>query len=198
MQSPIYWHPKLYAAAMRMLYGEHFAARYEDIAKLIPEGSRVVDVCMGDGRLYRDYLQAKGVDYLGLDINESFVRHAQKHGVPARVFDMNADPLPPADFVVMQGSLYHFIPNEREILEKLLAAARKTLIISEPIKNLSSSPNRLVAWVARKASTTKGGKAEKRFHYKSLRTLFANYGELREILPVAGERELAGIFETAA
>lgn len=195
MQSPIYWHPVLYAATMRLLYGKHYTARYVDIAGLIPAGSRVIDVCMGDGRLYTDFLKDKNVSYLGLDINARFVRHAQKRGIPAQVFDLNQEALPPSDYVVMQGSLYHFIPNEREILEKLLAATRSKLIISEPVKNLSSSSNRLVAWLARKASTTQNGKAENRFHSVNLVSLFTDFCEFKQALPVAGERELAGIFE---
>jgi hypothetical protein len=195
MQSPIYWHPRLYSAAMRWLYGKNYGARYADIAQLIPEGSRVIDVCMGDGRLYTDYLKDKRVSYLGLDINAAFVRHAQKRGIPAQVFDLNQEALPPSDYVVMQGSLYQFIPNEREIMAKLLAATRSTLIISEPVKNLSTSANPLVAWLARKASTTQSGKAEHRFHTVNLLSLFTDFCELKQVLPVAGERELAGIFE---
>ncbi len=198
MQSPIYWHPKLYAAAMRMLYGKHYVSRYEDIARLIPAKSRVLDVCMGDARLYTDYLKSKNVDYLGLDINEAFIRHAHKKGIPAREFDLNQDALPPCDYVIMQGSLYQFIPNEREILEKLLASARHTLIISEPVKNLSNSDIRVVSWLAKKATTTRKGKAEHRFHTRNLHSLFEKYDQLKQVFPVAGTRELAGIFKTAA
>jgi hypothetical protein len=183
---------------MRLLYGQHYASRYEDIARLIPAESRVLDVCMGDARLYTDYLKSKNVDYLGLDINQAFVRHAQKKGVPARRFDLNQDALPPCDYIIMQGSLYQFIPNEHEILEKLLASARHTLIISEPVKNLSNSPIPMVSWLARKATTTQQGRAEHRFQLRNLHSLFAKYHQLKDVFPVAGTRELAGIFKTAA
>ncbi len=197
MQSPLYWNPHFYAAAMQLLYGRQYAARYEDLARLIPEKSRVLDVCMGDARLYTGFLKRKKIDYLGLDINPAFIRHARRRGIPAQEFDLRRDPLPASDYVILQGSLYQFIPHEHAILEKLLAAARHTLIISEPVRNLGASRNRVVAWVARKATTTRQGRAEHRFHPRRLHSLFAEYHQLEHVLSVAGQRELAGIFKTA-
>ena len=72
MRGPVYWHPRLYEAAMRALYGRAgFAERYRAVASLIPAGTDVVDLCAGDGRL-RHYLPP-GTPYLAVDINEPFL-----------------------------------------------------------------------------------------------------------------------------
>ncbi len=41
----------------------------------------------------------------------------------------------------MQASLYHFLPDAHEIVERMLAAAGRRVIVSEPVRNLASSQN---------------------------------------------------------
>jgi ubiquinone/menaquinone biosynthesis C-methylase UbiE len=111
---------------MRLLYGRHYAARQRAIADLIPPGASVLEVCCGPGTLYRRHLARKRVRYLGLDINAGFLRRVRRSGAEAREWDVrSADPLPPADFVIMQASLYHFMDDPRPLIERMLAIAAR-------------------------------------------------------------------------
>jgi hypothetical protein len=106
--APIYWSGIGYDLVMRALYGRKYASLYGDVARRIPAGASVVDVCCGTARLYRDHLRGQVVSYLGLDVNPHLVMAARRKGVPVRRFDVRTDPIPVADYVVMCSSLYHF------------------------------------------------------------------------------------------
>ena len=62
--------------------------------------------------------------YRGLDLNPVFVRRLRALGVDAEVADVSAAPLPPADIVLMQASLYHFIADARAALSTACATRR--------------------------------------------------------------------------
>jgi SAM-dependent methyltransferase len=129
-RSPIYRNAMLYELAMRLLYRSGYRRRQEAIAELVPSGVSVLEVCSGPGRLYLDYLRAKGVASIGLDLSEGFVRYLRTRGVHALVWDVrSATPLPRADGVVMQASLYQFIPAARPVVDRLLEAARQHIVI---------------------------------------------------------------------
>jgi SAM-dependent methyltransferase len=136
----VYKNALIYEIAMMAAYGRHYVERYRAIADLIPAGASVPDVCCGPGILYRRHLRRKSVSYTGFDSNERFVRNVISHGAVGKVKDLcSDDPLPPADYVVMQASIYHFLPNTGPIVSRMVAAARSALIIAEPVRNLSCS-----------------------------------------------------------
>jgi SAM-dependent methyltransferase len=149
--SPIYWTATGYDLVIRALYGRSYTRLYSDVAALIPVGASVTDVCCGTARLYRDCLRARGCRYVGLDYNAALVRAARRSGADARVFDLRRDQPPHADFVVMCSSLYHFFDSRNEVLATLLAAANEAVIISEPVRNLTSHPilpiRKVAAWL---------------------------------------------------
>ncbi len=195
--SLIYSNERLYRALMRVLYGRHFAARYRALASEIPEGSSVVDLCAGDCYLYRQHLCAKSVKYLGLDLSPAFVRAAQKHGVNARVFNVWQDEIPRADIVLMQASLYQFLPRAEEIVAKMLAAARRKVIIAEPVRNLSDSR---LAWLAKLSQILTHPTKEdssysgERFREESLAQVFKTFPAFQKFFFIPGGREMVGIF----
>ncbi|HTV21785.1 MAG TPA: methionine biosynthesis protein MetW, partial [Polyangiaceae bacterium] len=166
--SLVYAHPWVYQGVMRALYGRGFDARYRAIAELIEPGSEVFEVCAGDGYLYRRYLQPKAVRYAGGDINEAFLRHARRSGIAIQRLDAVSDPIPVADYVVIQASLYQFIPHHLRLLESLLGAARRSLIVAEPIVNLSTSSSGLVRWLAQRSANPGDGHKAARFDEASL------------------------------
>ena len=140
-RSLVYRNPLLYESLMIALYGRHYPARFRVIAELIPAGSRVLELCCGPGILFRRYLKAKGVDYTGLDINARFIAELRRRAGRGLVWDLHSNqPLPPADVVVMQASLYQFLPDPEPVVRRMLAAAEAQVIIAEPIRNLSDSP----------------------------------------------------------
>jgi SAM-dependent methyltransferase len=139
-ESLVYRAPWLYALAMRTLYGRHYGARYRAIADLIPAGSSVLDLCCGPGFLHDPHLRGKRVVYTGLDVNRRFVARVRRRGATALVWDLNdGRELPTADFVVIQASLYQFLPDPAPLLRRMLRAAREAVIVAEPIRNLATS-----------------------------------------------------------
>ena len=169
----------LYETLMRVLYGTGYKERSEALAALIPEGSSVVDLCCGPATLYFSHLRFKQVSYTGLDINRRFVerlsswlpaneRSFQRQDSPrvtGIVWDVTANvPLPKADYVLMQASLYHFLPDPRPVVDRMLAAATKRVILTEPVRNLADSKNPLLAQLARKLSNPGTGDQPRRFN----------------------------------
>ena len=153
---------------MRFLYGRHYRGRLESVAEEIPNGAQVLHVCCGDCALKTLELKDRA-SYTGVDINPRFIKHARKLSIPAFSLDVRTDELPSCDYVVMQGSLYQFIPEHKKIVDKLLASAVKKVIISEPIITLSGSRNPLVAFIARRSANPGTGHKHDRFNDHTFR-----------------------------
>lgn len=191
----VYKSALIYEMTMIAAYGRHYGERYQAITDLIPAGASVLDLCCGPGILYQRYLRPKTVSYTGLDINEKFVRDVIGYGAQARVHDLcSDDPLPKADYVVMQASLYHFLPNAGPIISRMVAAARSAVIIAEPIRNLSDSRLRPLSWLAR-TITNPGIEASQRFTEAKLTELFSQLDlvESKTFL-IGGGRERVYVF----
>ena len=90
--------------------------------------------------------------------------------------------LPPADYVVMQASLYHFLPDPGPLVDRMLRAARCRVIIAEPVRNLATSG---VPWVSRLArrqtdpgtggAAERGGRLGFRFTPQTMDEFFSRY-----------------------
>ena len=164
MRSILYWHPYIYKFLMKLRFKKYFNERYEAINELIPAGSSVVDVCCGDSFLY-SFLKNKKIEYLGLDFNPSFIKNSIKQGINVKLFNIYEDPIPPADFVVIQASLYQFIPNHQKLLHKLYNSANKYLIITETIDSYGSSNNKFISFVGKILNNPGDGIKKERFTY---------------------------------
>ncbi len=189
--SAIYRRPALYEAAMLTLYGRHYSSRYQSLADLIPAGTSVLDLCCGPAVLYHRYLRRKSVRYTGLDLSAEFIKRLQRRGGEGHVWDVRAlAPLPSADSVVMQASLYHFLPDPKPVVERMLQASRRQVIVAEPVRNLANSQYRLVAACARRFTDAGDGRAHTRFTPQTLDALFASFGSrLLRSFPIPGGRE---------
>ncbi len=197
MSSLIYNHRTAQHLLLRLLYGRYFSARYEAIAAEVPAGSEVVDVCAGDGYLYLNYLSAKSVQYQALDISPRLVQWMQRHNIQARRFDVWRDALPAADCVIMQASLYQFLPDAASVVEKLLRAARRRVIITEPVRNLASSDNPVLRLIGRRLTQPEAGEGvyqADRFDQISLIALFQQFPAFERWCKLPGGRELMGLF----
>lgn len=168
-----------YELLMRVLYGRHYAARMRVVAEQVPEGASVLELCCGPGTLYERYLRHRAGSYIGLDINARFVGELRRRGVEARVVDLarQRGPLPGAEVVLMQASLYHFLPGASQIVERMLGAAQDRVIVSEPVRNLASSQNPLLGALGRRGADPGVGGAERRFTEMTLDQLFEPYRE---------------------
>lgn len=176
MISPVYWHPVIYQLFLRTTFGRQFRERYKEVANFIPTGSQVVDICCGDCTIYRFFLRKKKIQYLGLDVNPLFVRWLKKKRIPIRLFDVCRDEIPSAEYVIMLGSLYQFIPYHKEIMDKMLKAATKKVIITERIQGaFSSSTNPLISYIAKGLANPGTGHTIYRFNEKNLVRFLMSY-----------------------
>ncbi|HXG93431.1 MAG TPA: class I SAM-dependent methyltransferase [Blastocatellia bacterium] len=174
--SLIYRNSSLYELAMKALYGRHYASRYAAVAELIAEGSSVLDLCCGPALLFNRHLKHKCVTYTGLDVNERFIKKLLRAGASGEVWDLRSDrQLPRADYVIMQASLYHFLPDAAPIVDRMIEAARRQVIISEPVRNLATSRSRLLRFVGRAFTNPGSGNQPHRFTEASLDEFFSRY-----------------------
>lgn len=189
--SLIYRSSGLYEFAMFLLYGRHYASRYRAIAEMIPTGSSVLDLCCGPAILYHRYLSGKNVRYTGLDINANFVARLNRRGASGLVWDLRSeDALPAADYVIMQASLYHFLPDAKPVVDRMLQAAQKRVIVAEPIRNLATSDSRILSRLARLLTNPGAGEHRNRFTEASLAELFSRYASrAADSFTIAGGRE---------
>jgi len=194
MKSIIYWHPAIYTLIMKFLYKENFYDRYRIIVDHIPRGADVIDVCCGDCYIYLHFLKEKNVNYLGLDINKIFVNAAKRKGVRADQFDLAKDQLPQVDYILMQASMYHFIPYEDRIMQKILNSASKRAIIAEPAINISSSENFFIRNMSRILTGTGTDHSNERFDKKRLLDFF-NKHKATGIFEIEGGRDIIGVFD---
>ena len=198
-QSFIYANRRAYHWLMRGLYGRHFEDRYRAIAAHVPASSRVVDVCAGDAYLYLAHLRHKPVTYVAVDASPQLVAWARARGVDARVFDVWNDDLPHGDNVIMQASLYQFLPHADRIVDKLLAAARQQVIITEPIRNIADSDNPVLALIGHRFTRPASGHyAARRFNRASFTALCRAYPELQTLDDLPGGREMLAVFRGRA
>jgi len=199
-KSFIYKSSFVYELAMLLLYGRHYPSRYRAIAELIPDGSSVLDLCCGPALLYHRYLRPKNVKYTGLDINANFIARLIRRGGSGQVWDLrNQEPLPPADYVIMQASLYHFLPEASPIVNQMLKAARKQVIIAEPIRNLTTSNSGLLSLLGRLFTNPGSGEQSLRFTETSLADFFSAYrSRVVQSFPIAGDRERVYVLSASA
>jgi SAM-dependent methyltransferase len=176
---------------MLLLYGRHYISRYRAIAELIPAGSSVLDLCCGPALLYQRYLRAKSVHYTGLDINANFIARLIRRGGSGQVWDLRSEEaLLPADYVIMQASLYHFLPDASQVVDRMLQAARKRVIIAEPIRNLATSHSPLFSLLGRLFTNPGVGEHSLRFTEASLADFFSAYASrVIQSSAIAGGRE---------
>jgi SAM-dependent methyltransferase len=190
-----------YGLAMRVLYGRYYAARDAAVAAHVPDGSSVLELCCGPARLYLRELRGRTRSYIGLDANAGFVERLQRRGVDARLADVATADLPRADIVVMQASLYHFLPQQSAaaMIERMRAAALLRVVISEPVRNLASSRVAIIARLAAGGTATVDGTHAQRFDKRSLGALMEGFGPaVLGHAPAPGGREHVYILTGAA
>jgi hypothetical protein len=118
------------------------------------------------------------------------VRRLRDLGVVAQVADVSAVSLPPADIVVMQASLYHFITDARTLIDRMRDAARQVVIVSEPVRNLAASRWPFVARLAARGTSPGDRQHANRFTEASLDALMASYGDaVRDRRLISGGRD---------
>jgi hypothetical protein len=188
--SLIYRNAFMYELVMRALYGRHHGARLRAVAEQVPAGATVLELCCGPGSLYLRHLRAHVGSYIGLDANPGFVAGLQARGVDARLIDLidGSQMLPHADVAIMQASLYHLLPDADQIVQRMRGAAKRCVIISEPVRNLSSSTLPVIGTIGRRAADPGVGGHGDRFTETTLDQLMATY-DVRAAFLAPGGRD---------
>jgi trans-aconitate methyltransferase len=195
--SLIYKNAALYEFVNLALDGRHHSARYRILADLVPARSSVVDLCCGPAALYHRYLRSKSVHYTGLDISPAFVEALNKRGGHGLVWDLRSEKaLPSADYVVIQGALYFFLPDPSSLIGRMLAAATRQVIVAESIRNLSSSQIPLISNIAMRLAGAVKGNHPPRFTEETFDRLFQNYpSEGMRSFKIPGGRDKVYVLE---
>jgi len=189
-----------YELLMRALYGRHYSSRMRAVAAEVPPGASVLELCCGPATLYRRCLRGRVSGYVGIDVNPGFVTMLRRQGIDARRLDLAAPEgdLPRADVAIMQASLYHFLPHAEEIVDRMLAAARQRVIVSEPVRNLAASRVPIVRLIGRRAADPGTGGHATRFDERTLGALMDRYGErVVKSFAIPGGRERVFVLSAA-
>jgi SAM-dependent methyltransferase len=189
-----------YELLMRVLYGRHYAERMRAVAEEVPDGASVLELCCGPGTMYLRHLRGRAGTYIGVDVNPRFVERLRRRGVDARRLDLSggSDALPSADVVILQASLYHFLPDAERIIDRMLATAGDRVVVSEPVRNLASSRLPVVGRIGRRAADPGVGGHAQRFTEASLAALMERYRErILRAFPIPGGREMVYVLAAA-
>ncbi len=151
---------------MNLLYGFGYKKRFRLIFPFI-NGSSVNELCFGDLIIAR-YCKINNIKWKGYDINKNFVENAMNENFDAVFCNLSEQlTLPKTDTAIILGSLYHFNHQSEHIYE-LMFASSKRIIISEPIKNISTQKN-FLGRIASLISDT--GNGAETFRYDERRLL---------------------------
>jgi hypothetical protein len=151
---------------MNLLYLGRYRQRFKDITnELGPKDKNIIELCFGDIYI-ASYCKESARHWVGYDINEEFVNYALKHGYNAVSTDiLSLESLPKADALIFAGSLYHFKENMHKIWQLMTGSTK--IILSEPIKNITSIKN-FIGKIGARASTVRNGAEAFRFDRDSL------------------------------
>jgi hypothetical protein len=174
--SLIYRNIWIYRLVMNLLYLGRYRRRFKDITNLLEQkDNNIVELCFGD-IIVAEYCKESARHWVGYDINDVFVNYALKHGHNAVSTDiLSLESLPDADVLIFAGSLYHFNENMHKIWQLMTSCASK-IILSEPVKNITSIKN-FVGKIGARASTVRNGAEAFRFDRRSLIEMLDRFKE---------------------
>ena len=174
--SLIYRNIWIYRLVMNLLYLGRYRRRFKDITNLLEQkDNNIVELCFGD-IIVAEYCKESARHWVGYDINDVFVNYALKHGHNAVSTDiLSLESLPDADVLIFAGSLYHFNEIMHKIWQLMTSCASK-IILSEPVKNITSIKN-FVGKIGARASTVRNGAEAFRFDRRSLIEMLDRFKE---------------------
>lgn len=163
------------------------------ISNIIEPASSVLEVCSGPCDMHF-YLKKKNCQYLGVDFNPVFIKSAVDRGIPVKELDVRRlnEITQKFDYVIMQASLYHFFPNVESVIKDMSLLAKKAVIISEPIRNVSSSKSKWLGVLGKILSNPGDGTGTFRFNEESLARTIESSGlkKISESLMPGGREKI--------
>jgi len=167
----VYGHPLTYRLIEKLIYGKSYRYHYEALEREIGT-STLLELCCGDCQILDFY---RGSSYRGVDINPAFAGHALRRGLDVVCQDVAKYDIPEAACILIHNSLYQFYPEHEALIARALKSATEKLIISEPVVNLASSSNRLVAALAKRLTSMGGAVSTKRFNRGEVEDIFRRF-----------------------
>ena len=106
--------------------------RNSDIIRaIVTEGSRVLDLGCGDGTIFRDLRQEKGISGMGVEIDEERIIQCVKNGVPVIQADidrgLNDFKTGSFDFVILNRTLQN-LKRPDFVIDEMLRVGRKAIV----------------------------------------------------------------------
>jgi hypothetical protein len=153
---------------MNLLYLGGYKKRFNNIIKFIDieNTKKILELAFGDIYIAQ-WARSLDIDWVGIDVNESFVLNAKLNGYNACLKDLSQiEEFPFNDLTIIAGSLYHFHQSIEGFITKIMNNTN-VLLISEPIKNISSNKN-LIGKIASNAANVNKGKEDFRYNEKSI------------------------------
>ncbi|MEI7595052.1 MAG: hypothetical protein WCK02_04830 [Bacteroidota bacterium] len=128
----------VYRIILNILYFGKYNQRFKDVIKHFDSNTKsVTELCFGDIKIAK-YCKKNAINWVGYDLSKSFVDFAKKKNYNANNADiMEFDDYSKSDLCVIIGSLYHFNSYPDKIFNVFFKISN-TILISEPVKNLSS------------------------------------------------------------
>ena len=190
----LYWHPWIYNTSIQLLYRKQWQERYKQVAKYIPEGATVIDLCAGTDLLFRQ-LRHKKVNYKAFDINLKMISYLRREGIPAFSCDLRRDDYPGGDVLTMCSSLYHFAPFCKEFIGGMISKAKDKVIILEPVRNAFHSTFPLIRVLGKWASIVEKEKMTFFFSPTSFAEMAGEFPQLRELKTISSGRDMLAVFD---
>ena len=135
MKAIPYMHPMIYNLYLLALHGKSLEKRYRFISGEIGGDQRVFELGCGTGIL-AGYLD-KSCDYIGWDMNPTFVTYLRRKGYNVEIHDiLDFENYPENDVCIIVDVLHHIVPKEQILIENALKSTKK-LIVVEPYEAFS-------------------------------------------------------------
>ncbi|MEA2054535.1 MAG: class I SAM-dependent methyltransferase [Candidatus Thermoplasmatota archaeon] len=132
MKSIPYMHPMIYNLYLLALHRRNLGERYKLISGEIGYNKIIFELGCGTGIL-TDYLD-KSCNYIGWDLNRTFIQYLKRKGQTAELHDIfDFSNYPENDVCVIVDILHHVVPKEHILIKNALKLTKK-LIVVEPHK----------------------------------------------------------------
>lgn len=168
----VYWSGFLYHTLLRLLHGKAHGKMYEQVANMVGDLS-ILDLCCGDGQLARKLSHER---YAGIEINPRFVRNLRCRGLHVVEGDVRIVEYPSAQCAVLVESFYHFLPDGKTLINKILSLPFQKVIIVESMSHWSDHSASWISAFAKWSTRVRGREFIKRL----------SPGEFKEMLRECG------------
>jgi len=168
-------------------YRKEWQDYYPLVIKLVPPGTKVLDIGSGRGALAAYLKDSKGCDVTANDVNDKALAICRKKGLKTAKFDLESGKIPGAyDVIVLSAVLEHLV-DPLAALEKLKKSLKKDGRLVILVPNFSFWAARILYMIGRNAKRFGQTRHERRMGIQPYAHLqFFNRRTLRHCLEKTG------------